>query len=145
VNGVSTTVPFVQAGTFVAGDRRNLTLEYYVIDHLTVPSPEYQLLVDARTSFSVPSAATPLNLTTNRYVNGTYIIQWPSRRGYNYYIHYAPTLDDLVNDTDNSRIVNPPVPGTGFAVQWIDNGPPKTVSPPVDGSRFYRVLELPSE
>ena len=35
--------------------------------------------------------------------------------------------------------------GTGYDVQWIDNGPPKTEAPPTQGSRFYRMLEVPSE
>lgn len=137
--------PFFSIGALAGGEARNVTAEYYVSDHATVPDPAYRLLLDAGTGFSVPSAATPLNITTNRYVNGTFIIQWPSRSTYRYFIQYAPTLDDLVNTTTNARVVNPSVRGTGYAVQWIDNGPPKTVSPPVAGSRFYRVLELPVE
>ncbi len=136
-------VPFFSAGMLSAGETRDVTAEYFVSDHFTVPSPTYQLLVGARTGFVVPASATPLNITTNRFVNGTYIIQWPSRTKYNYYIQYAPTLNDLVNSSTNARIVDPPVPGTGYAVQWIDNGPPKTESPPTSGSRFYRVLEFP--
>jgi hypothetical protein len=136
-------VPYFSAGPLAGGETRDLTAEYYVTDHFTVPSPEYQLLVEPRTGFTVSASATPLNITTNRFVNGTFIIQWPSRSQYNYFVQYAPTMDDLVNSSTNARIVNPSVPGTGYSVQWIDNGPPKTESPPTAGSRFYRVLEFP--
>jgi len=37
--------------------------------------------------------------------------------------------------------VFPPLYGTGGHLQWIDNGPPKTVSPPVNDARFYRVMK----
>lgn len=137
-------VPYFAAGSLAGGTSRNVTAEFYVSDHVTVPSPDYRLLVEPRTGFTVPSSATPLNITSARFVNSTFIIQWPSRSDYLYFVQYAPTTDDLVNNTTNARIVNPSVAGTGYAVQWIDNGPPKTESPPVDGSRFYRVLEVPA-
>jgi len=143
--GFFANAPFFSIGALAGGETRDITAEFHVSDHVTVPDPEYRLLVEPGTGFSVPAAATPLNITTNRYVNDSFIIQWPSRSTYQYYIQYAPTLDDLVNATTNARVVNPSVRGTGHAVQWIDNGPPKTESPPVNGSRFYRVLELPVE
>jgi len=37
----------------------------------------------------------------------------------------------------------PPMVGTGSRRQWLDSGPPRTQSPPVEGSRFYRVVETP--
>lgn len=144
-DGQFVSTPYVSAGSFQAGESRTLTIEYYVSDHTTAPNPAYSLSSAASLPFSVPSAATPLNITTNRFVNGTYIIQWPSRMNYQYFIQYAPTLDDLIHSTTNSRVVFPAVQGTGYAVQWIDNGPPKTESPPASGSRFYRVLELPTK
>jgi hypothetical protein len=140
--GVTETLPFLSAGGLAPGETRRLTIEYYVSDHLTVPTPEYLLQVANRIVFTLPAAATPLNITTNRFVNGTFIIQFPTRTSYRYFVQYAPTLNDLVNATTNSRVANPAVSGTGFDVQWIDNGPPKTESLPVAGSRFYRVLEV---
>lgn len=141
--GVFENVPFFTVGPLAGGETRDVTAEYYVTDKVTVPSPEYQLQVGPRTGFSVPASATPLNITTNRFVNGTFIIQWASRPQYNYFVQYAPTMNDLMNNSTNARIVNPAVPGTGYSVQWIDNGPPKTESPPTVGSRFFRVLEFP--
>jgi len=141
--GFFQSVPFFSVGPLAGGQTRNVTAEYYVTDKVTVPSPEYQLQIGPRTGFTVPASATPLNITTNRFVNGTFIIQWASRPDYNYFVQYAPTMDDLMNNSTNARIVNPAVAGTGYSVQWIDNGPPKTESPPTVGSRFFRVLEFP--
>ena len=138
-------VPFVSGGPLAAGASRNLTIEYYVTDHTTVPGPTYNLVVEGRTGFSISPSASPLNITTNRFVNGTFILQFPTRVKYRYNIQYAPTLDDLLNNSTNARVVNPAVNGTGYSLQWIDNGPPKTETPPVAGSRFYRVLEAPAQ
>jgi hypothetical protein len=56
-----------------------------------------------------------------------------------YFIQYADTPADLM-DSATVQTAFPSVTGTGSRVQWIDNGPPKTASPPTNGSRFYRVL-----
>jgi hypothetical protein len=54
-----------------------------------------------------------------------------------YYVQYAPSADST-----NWATSLPPLRGTGQRVQWIDNGPPKTVSLPGPGTnRFYRVLQ----
>ncbi len=143
--GIIKSAPYFSMGPLAGGQARDVTAEYYVSDHLTVPTPEYLLQVANRIVFTLPSSATPLNITTNRFVNGTFIIQFPTRTDYRYFVQYAPTLNDLVNATTNSRVANPAVGGTGHDVQWIDNGPPKTESPPVAGSRFYRVLEVRAE
>lgn len=144
-DGFYENVPFVSGGPLTAGASRNLTIEYYVTDHTTVPGPTYNLVVEGRTGFSISPSAAPLNITTNRFVNGTFILQFPTRVKYRYNIQYAPTLDDLLNNSTNARVVNPAVSGTGYSLQWIDNGPPKTETPPVEGSRFYRVLEVPAQ
>lgn len=144
-NGLFIETPYLSAGDFLGGGSRVLTIEFYVSDHSTVPSPTYLLSSATTIAYTVPAAATPLNITTNRFLNGTFIIQWQSRMNYQYFVQYAPTVDDLMNSTTNSRVVIPSVLGTGYSMQWIDNGPPKTVSPPIEGSRFYRVLELPTK
>lgn len=141
-DGAFELAPYVAAGRYDPGQTRLLTLEYYVADKVTVPSPEYLLEAGDAVPTQVPASAIPLNITTNRYVNGTFIIQFPTRRNYRYFVQYGPTLNDVVNTTTNARVVNPGVNGTGYEVQWIDNGPPKTESPPVEGMRFYRLLEV---
>lgn len=141
-NGVSEIAPYVSAGGYAPGESRVLTVEYYVADHFTVPSPVYLLDPTSASGLVVPASAIPLNITTNRYVDGTFIIQFPTRRDYRYFVQYGPTLNDVMNSSTNTRVVNPGINGTGHAVQWIDNGPPKTESLPVNGSRFYRLLEV---
>ena len=138
-------VPFVTAGPFAPGESRRLTVEYLVSDHTTVPNPGYSLLIDGRAPLVIPASATPLGIRTNRFVNNTFIIQFPTRTKHNYFVQYAPTPDDLANNSTNARLASPTIIGTGYDVQWIDNGPPKTEAPPTQGSRFYRMLEVPSE
>lgn len=134
--------PFFSGGALAGGEVRDVTAEYYVTDHFTVPTPAYLLQVANRVVFNLPASATPLNITTNRFVNGTFIVQFPTRTSFRYFVQYAPSLNDLVNATTNSRVAQPAINGTGHDVQWIDNGPPKTETSPVTGSRFYRVLEV---
>ncbi|GEM_PF-2102711 len=136
-------LPFASAGEFGPATQRLLTMGYYVSDKITVPEPDYYLDLGLPDILAFPNAATPLNITTNRYLNGTYVIQFPTIANYIYYVNYAESLDDLVNNGPTSRYSRPLVVGTGFSVQWIDNGPPKTVSRPTSGMRFYRLIELP--
>ena len=125
------------------GTTRLLTMEYYVPDKVTVPAPEYYLDLGEETILTIPAAATPLTIQIARYLDGTYVIQFKSVANFVYYVQYAETLEDLENNGPTSRVVDPPVRGNGFSMQWIDNGPPKTETPPTDGMRFYRVVELP--
>jgi hypothetical protein len=37
-------------------------------------------------------------------------------------------------------VVQPRVTAPGSRVQWIDDGPPATISKPIGGSRFYRAI-----
>ncbi len=120
------------------GESRILTLEYYVSDHVTVPPATYSVYQADPVNLSLPANLTPVAITTNRYVNGTFMIEFFTHAGYRYYVRYA----DSASFT-NALTVFPPVAGTGSRVQWIDDGPPKTVSPPLNGSRFYRVLQNP--
>lgn len=133
------TLPYAGAGTFVPGTEKDLTMEYYVPDRVTAPAPEYYLDLGEEKVFNVAAAATPLDITIQTPRNGTIVIQFNSVAGFVYYVQYRNEND--VNELWNS--VDPPIAGTGYAVQWIDNGPPKTESPPIDGMRFYRVVELP--
>lgn len=136
-------LPYADAGDYSPATQRLLTMEYYVTDRITVPAPVYHLGLGVQKISSLPAAATPLNITTNRYLNGTFVIQFPTIANYIYFVEYAQTLEDLINFGPTSRIVDPPLTGTGYSIQWIDNGPPKTESHPIDGMRFYRVVELP--
>ncbi len=120
------------------GESRVLTLEYYVSDHKTVPPATYSVYSAGRIKLSLPPSATPITISSVRHINGMVLLEFPTEVDHWYYVRYA----DSASFT-NARTVFPAVPGTGGRVQWIDDGPPKTVSPPVNGSRYYRVLRNP--
>jgi hypothetical protein len=117
-----------------------VTLEFYVTDHITIPRPKYSLFLADPLLPVPPLNASPLTITTNRFVGGNYLVEFSTTLGRLYYIQYAGTMAALAT---NALTVFPAVAGTGSRVQWIDNGPPKTVSPPLANSRFYRVLQSP--
>jgi hypothetical protein len=120
------------------GESRLATIEYFVTDHVTAPQPKYILYQDAPITVTIPGNIAAVPIVTNRYVNQTFLVEFPTYAGWKYYIQYSETLDGLVT---NVHTVLPPIPGTGNRLQWIDNGPPKTATAPADGSRFYRVMK----
>ena len=62
-----------------------------------------------------------------------FYLEFPSKENVNYYIQYR---DDVNAPWKTSPT---PVRGTGKIVNWLDEGPPNTESPPSE-KRFYRVL-----
>ena len=120
---------------------RRLALEYFVPDYVTRPSPTLTPRGSALVTFTPPSGTT-LPVTTNRFIAAGFLVEFPTRTGYRYYVQYAADAAEFSGtDTSAVRTALPAVAGTGSNVQWLDNGPPKTASRPTDGGRFYRVLE----
>ena len=139
-DGVVESLPFVQVSSLTNGESRQLTLEYYVSDHVTVPTPGLLTLASNAWTFTIPPG-NALAITRALFTNGVFLIEFNTRTNGRYYMQYAATPGDLMNSA-TVKTVFPSITGTGSRVQWIDNGPPKTDSPPADGSRFYRVLSL---
>ena len=131
-------LPFAQITNLLPGESRWVTLDYLVPDHATVPQPKYILYQDYPRALIMPGNVAQVTITTNRYHNGTFLVEFPTFLGSRYYIQYAASPEGLVT---NVQTVFPPLNGTGGHLQWIDNGPPKTASPPVDKARFYRVMK----
>jgi hypothetical protein len=109
-----------------------------VPDHLTVPPVTYDVYLADPLKLSLPSNLTDVVITRTLFVNGTFLVEFPTQADDRYYIQY-----DSTPDFAHPLTVFPAVVGTGSRVQWIDDGPPKTVSPPGNGSRFYRVFQSP--
>jgi hypothetical protein len=137
--GRTPSFPFAQINNLAPGETRTVTVEFYVTDHFTVPHPQYAVFLADPFPLIAPLNATPLTITAMRFTNGTFLVEFPTTLGNHYYIQYAPSTVSLTN----AQTVLPPVTGTGSRVQWIDNGPPKTDSPPTNGARFYQVLQSP--
>ncbi len=152
--GANATVP---VGTVPAGSSLHLTLEYFVPDHQGWPVDSAgQSLLPVLTTGGVLTftRTTPPAIILNQNLvritrpsdipNAGFtgvLLDFPTLTNRSYYIQYS-SLSDFTQ-TNQVRVVLPSVPGTGSTVQWVDNGPPKTESPPAAASaRFYRVLEV---
>jgi hypothetical protein len=67
--------------------------------------------------------------------DNAFLIDFTTEAGARFYILYS-------SDMVNWSVAQPSVPGTGYVVQWVDNGPPKTRSHPgAEAQRFYQVLK----
>lgn len=118
-----------------AGESLDLTLEYLQLDASGGLEPEWKMaLLDAIAESPAREGVTvdhPVVLPT-----GDVLIEFPSVIGEAYVIQYSD--DGLL-----WREVLPRVVAGGTRQQWIDNGPPKTASPPgMTKTRFYRVRRL---
>jgi uncharacterized repeat protein (TIGR01451 family) len=134
--------PFVLYGTTLDTNQSvNLVLEYFVPARLpiTVPNSNYTAVgVSAADLSAVPgtNGTFMITLMTN-LPSGNRLIEFQSILGRSYTIQYS---GDAVNFTN----AQPSIIAPADRVQWIDDGPPKTISPPASApSRFYRVLLNP--
>jgi hypothetical protein len=70
--------------------------------------------------------------------SGDIVITFPAIPGRTYTVLYGDF------PSTNPLVAQPPIVAPANYVQWIDDGPPKTISKPLDASsRFYRVLLNP--
>lgn len=136
LSGTASVGPVLQVLNLAAGESVELTAEYYVSDRVTRPTPRYEA--------HVASPLAPLIVETGRpriervvFRDRLALVEFNTISNRLYYVQYAPSADST-----NWATSLPPLRGTGQRVQWIDNGPPKTVSLPGPGTnRFYRVLQ----
>jgi len=131
-------VPYIQSASRVLpGSYVDLLIEYYVPTRVA-PNPTLipQLVPLGGGGFS----ATGNGQNIERGVmlpNQTFLLEFSTVAGRTYFIQYS---SDLVN----WQTAQQPITGNGSRVQWIDNGQPKTVSPPSAVQyRFYRLSVVP--
>ena len=88
----------------------------------------------------VSSASAGLNIThILELPNGNIIFEFPATLGRTYTMVYSDNPS-----FSNAMIAPPSIVAPANQVQWIDYGPPTTVSaPPAAGARFYRVIQSP--
>ena len=139
-DGLLEPVSLIQSNELQPGSMKLLTLEYYISDRTTMIQPSFALEVQPYVSRPTLPSATLVPILTNRFFNGSFHIEFPTKKNWEYFIEYADTMDQM--NAGDVRTVIPTINGTGFRMQWIDNGPPKTIAPAFPGSRFYRVREL---
>jgi hypothetical protein len=126
-------VPVVDYGPLPAGASVDLTIEFYVSDRNTRPTPSYEIIAAPPCDIFLFNP-TVLTVDPKRVVDGKFFAEFNSIAGRTYFVQYSSDMTNWVSSL-------PPVIGTGSRVQWIDNGPPRTrTKPESEPMRFYRVL-----
>lgn len=134
--------PFVVYNApLAAGANIDLLLEYFVPTRLpiTVPNSAYTAVAVPLTDLVAGTIDAPNVSITNLGPAGI-LIEFAAITNRTYTIYYSPD----VSFSTNALTAQPPIVAPANRVQWIDNGPPKTVRhPTADGIRYYRVLLNP--
>ncbi|MGA3282956.1 MAG: DUF11 domain-containing protein [Verrucomicrobiota bacterium] len=122
------------------GQSVNLLLQYF-------PRKSFQFTNSQLQAFAVPVpnwtppevTTTSTNINIIRIVhlpNGNMLIEWPAITNRTYTVVYS---DNVL--FSNAMIAPPSIVAPANDVEWIDYGPPTTVSAPANASsRFYRVF-----
>ena len=135
----STNNPFVTHDfPFASGQTVDLVIEFYRASRQPFTQPVYSPTI------SNPGPSNPdgriFAIDRAQLVQGNrMLIEFTADAGKRYLVQYRS------NATDSAwQPAHPVVTAGANRVQWFDDGPPKTESPPGPvGNRFYRVIELP--
>jgi uncharacterized repeat protein (TIGR01451 family) len=136
--------PFVvYGGPLAPGQSVELVMDYFVPTRLpiVVPDSAYQAVGVPTNTPPIPPG-TPLQVTRIVALSGgNILVEFTSIPGRSYTILYSDSINLAFTD---ALAAQPPIVASADRVQWIDDGPPKTVSAPSHGNiRMYRVLLNP--
>lgn len=127
----------------------DLGLKYFIPTRQTntnnVPNSNYTAVGVSQVNLSPPA---DLGIGTNQFTQvvqlptGGILIEFASTPGASYTVVYASSPANLLtNAITNAMMALPPVVAPANRVQWIDEGPPETLSAPTNSAmRFYRVF-----
>ena len=137
-HGITNKIPFFEYGPIAPGTSVDFTIELYVSNRRTLPSPTYEVMVqEPRPFFEVKASLINTNATYFDVVSGRPVAQFKTKENGAYFIQYNSNL----TATNGWKTSLPGLLGNGHTVQWVDTGPPRTDSPPGgQGARFYRVI-----
>ena len=133
--------PFVQYGNALPpGQSVLLLMQYFVPTRLpiTVANSSYAAVPVTLPNLTPPPGA-PFSITLVTNIPGKgLLIEFQSIPNRSYTVLYSdnPAMT-------NSLQAQPSIVAQADRTQWIDNGPPNTISPPTNGMRFYSVLLNP--
>jgi uncharacterized repeat protein (TIGR01451 family) len=139
--GTNNGTPYVlYAATLSTNSFVDLVLEYWSPSRLVFPVPNssYTALSVPLVNPTVPGGGTnAFNITSGKWLaNGTFLIEFQSVPGASYTVLYSADP----NFGSNVFAAQPAVTAPANRTQWIDNGPPKTVSLPTQTpARNYKV------
>jgi len=130
--------PYLQYNyILLPSDHVTFTAEYYSPDRITVPHPTFTVELVTPETLVAPPGTLQAVLRAPQVLapDNALLIDFLTAKGASYYILYS---EDMVNWS----VAQPLVTGTGYDVQWVDDGPPKTESPPsAVPQRYYEVLK----
>ena len=135
--------PFVYYSTGLpAGQSVSLRLQYAAGAYFPLTNGQLRAFAVPTPDWTPPPiAATSTNLNISRIVelpNGNILIEWPSITNRTYTVVYSDNIS-----FSNAMIAPPSIVAPANRTQWIDYGPPTTVSVPTNTARFYRVFQNP--
>ena len=150
VTGTNWTTPYVAHGAALpAGEQLALILEYFSPNRTAGEDPMF-------TAYGTPQLdLTPVEgsgVTVDRFVlinftnapnmnDGRVLLEWPVTNSGPFQVVYDEQAG-FTNAKGSLPLVT--VPDGANRVQWLDYGPPRTLTAPSNAtSRFYRVIELP--
>ena len=122
--------------TLTNGTSVNLLLEFYVLDRGPLTNRTLSAIGVPALNLNTPTTSGVV-ITNPVMSSGGFLIEFGATPGKTYTIVYA-------GDTSfsNAFTAQPSIVAPANRVQWIDNGPPKTISHPLNTtSRVYRVFQ----
>jgi uncharacterized repeat protein (TIGR01451 family) len=143
-SGTNNGNPFVvYAATLGTNQSVSLLLQFFALNYFSFSNSQLQAFAVPVPDLTPPpasSASTNLNITRIvRLSNGNMLIEFPSITNRTYTVVYS---DNVL--FSNAMIAPPSIVAGANRKQWIDYGPPTTVSAPTNSSaRFYRVFLNP--
>ncbi len=138
--GTNYSVPFAAyPGTLEPGGAVDLLLSFFVPSRQPLNSLVYLATAEGSSLAPIPTGtAVALDAAVWQKTNG-FLLEFPSTVGQVYSVVYGS--DAAFTDATVSQ---PPIIATASRTQWIDTGPPRTLSHPVNNAyRFYKVIQVP--
>ncbi len=144
VVGTNNGSPFVVYGAnLLAGTSVSLLLQYFPRGPFLFTNGQLHAFAVLPPDWTPPPVtATKTNINISRLVklaNGNMLVEFPATAGRAYTVVYSDNVS-----FSNALIAPPSVVATANEVQWVDYGPPTTVSATTNvNTRFYRVFQNP--
>jgi len=130
-------VPYVEADVLIPpGSSNQFEVPFLVADGIQPAKQNFAVQLGSIAGAGDPEKPLQIQQTKVRS-DGSVAIEFTGRRSQSYLIEYS---DDLLL----RAVVPQPVVAVGSRMQWVDDGPPKTIGAPAARSgRCYRIVTAP--